>query len=91
MKDAVDVIRHHDKGIERQVRIPCWQLLPHVYKDVTEDRPLEKGLALPGTDGHEISARLAVVVPFQAHSTAVMLLRIISHGFPLEARIRLQS
>src|SRR5258708_11091556 len=82
MEDAVDVIRHNDKRIERQVRITCRQLLPRFYKYVTECRPIEKWLALPGTDGHEISARLAVVVPFQTERTAVILFRIISHPFP---------
>ena len=88
MEDAVDVIRHHDKRLERQVRLTCRQWLPRFYKDVTQCRPSEKWLALPGTDGNEISARLAVVVPFQTASTAVMLFRILSHCFPLEARIR---
>src|SRR5258707_13751731 len=83
MEDAVDVIRHNDKRIERQVRITCRQLLPRFYKYVTECRPIEKWLALPGTDGHEISARLAVVVPFQTERTAVRLFSSIYHHFPL--------
>src|SRR5258707_12447849 len=85
MEDAVDVIRHNDKRIERQVRITCRQLLPRFYKYVTECRPIEKWLALPGTDGHEISARLAVVVPFQTERTAGMVFWINFHPFPLLA------
>src|SRR6185312_7996918 len=81
MEDAVDVIRHDDKRIESQVRITCRQLLPRFYKYVTEFRSIEKWLALPGTDGYEISAWLAVVVSFQTDRTTVMLFRIISHCF----------
>src|SRR5260370_21533808 len=81
MEDAVDVIRHNDKRIERQVRITCRQLLPRFYKYVTECRPIETWLALPGTDGHEISARLAVVVPFQTARTAVELFRLTLQPF----------
>src|SRR5260370_12393734 len=82
MEDAVDVIRHNDKRIERQVRITCRQLLPCFYKYVTECRPIEKWLALPGTDGHEISAWLAVVVPFQTKRTAVQFFSINTHHLP---------
>src|SRR5260370_24735676 len=88
MEDAVDVIRHNDKRIERQVRITCRQLLPRFYKYLTEGRPIEKWLALPGTDGHEISARLAVVVPFQTNRTAAVIFQIKSHAFSLDGPIR---
>src|SRR6266550_4392894 len=81
MEDAVDVIWHNDKRIERQVSKTCRQLLPRFYKYVTEFRPIEKWLALPGTDGHEIGAWLAVVIPFQTDRMAMMLFRIISHRF----------
>ena len=46
MEDAVDVIWHNDKRIERQVSKTCRQLLPRFYKYVTEFRPIEKWLAL---------------------------------------------
>ena len=65
MEDAVDVIWHNDKCIERQVSKTCRQLLLRFYKYGTEFRPIEKWLALPGTDGYEISAWLAVVVSVQ--------------------------